>query len=145
MKAAGIDTTKFKPHSIRHASASALIANGGTLDQVMALGRWQSLTTFFKYYLKQRSTPNVTEMLVNGNSQNSRNSQNSENADEVLGALEGSEAQQYTVEEEGLGKLMEPFQGKMVTCRVLPGHVEHFILLSCVPLVSKLFWKNPKD
>ena len=97
MKAAGIDTTKFKPHSIRHASASALIANGGTLDQVMALGRWQSLTTFFKYYLKQRSTPNVTEMLVNGNSQNSRNSQNSENADEVLAALQARRIRSSTI------------------------------------------------
>ena len=63
MKKAGIDVSKYKPHSIRHASASALIMAGATLDQVMALGRWKSLSTFLKYYLKQRPTINVAALL----------------------------------------------------------------------------------
>ena len=100
MEAAGIDITKYKPHSIRHASASALISAGATLDQVMALGRWQSLTTFFKYYLKQRSTPNVTELLLSEGSQNSRNTRNSEDAetnDEVLAALQSRNIRNSTI------------------------------------------------
>ena len=63
MKKSGIDVSKYKPHSIRHASASALIMAGATLDQVMALGRWKSLSTFLKYYLKQRPTINAAALL----------------------------------------------------------------------------------
>jgi site-specific recombinase XerD len=50
----GVDTTKFKAHSIRSASASHLLETGSTVDEVMRRAHWKSRAVFSKYY--DRST-----------------------------------------------------------------------------------------
>ena len=52
MASAGIDTTLFKPHSVRSAATSkAKLNNACTADILKAAG-WTSATTFAKYYDK---------------------------------------------------------------------------------------------
>ena len=50
MTEAGIDTTKFKAHSVRGASAQEDLGQGATPDVVMQRGRWRSYTVFSRFY-----------------------------------------------------------------------------------------------
>ena len=49
---AGIDVTKFHPHSTRSASASAADSKFIPIDEIMHLARWKSADSFSKYYCK---------------------------------------------------------------------------------------------
>lgn len=53
MKAAGIDVSVFKPHSVRTAATSKAKANNASLDEIMKTAGWSSAATFAKYYDKQ--------------------------------------------------------------------------------------------
>jgi hypothetical protein len=46
----GIDTSRYKGHSIRGAAASARINAGESVDDVMHCGRWKSMSVFKHFY-----------------------------------------------------------------------------------------------
>ncbi len=72
MQQAGIDVEKFKAYSIRHASASAMIRKGVPCELVIKIGRWKSLTTFLKYYLRiDLNRMDVIATLTNCDQENS--------------------------------------------------------------------------
>ena len=52
---AGIDVTKFHPHSTRSTSASAAYSKFILIDEIMHLARWKSADSFFKYYYKHQT------------------------------------------------------------------------------------------
>eukprot|EP01126_Amoeba_proteus_P046415 TRINITY_DN5249_c0_g2_i7.p1 TRINITY_DN5249_c0_g2~~TRINITY_DN5249_c0_g2_i7.p1 ORF type:complete len:169 (+),score=25.31 TRINITY_DN5249_c0_g2_i7:233-739(+) len=66
MERAGINTEVYKAHSIRHAAASALVKANIPLDVILKLGRWKTLSTFVKYYLRTDTVVNVAKVLQNG-------------------------------------------------------------------------------
>ena len=49
---AGVDTTRYKAHSTRAASASAAKRNAASLDMIMKAAGWKSSDTFAKFYDK---------------------------------------------------------------------------------------------
>jgi len=49
---AGIDTDKFKAHSIRGASASCATEAGLALEEVLKAADWSCQSTFQKFYYK---------------------------------------------------------------------------------------------
>jgi site-specific recombinase XerD len=52
MGKAGIDTSKFKPHSTRAASTSAASRASVKLEEILETAGWSSESTFAKYYNK---------------------------------------------------------------------------------------------
>ena len=50
MKAAGIDTNIFKPHSTRSASTSAAKAANVPIQEIMTIAGWRSDSVFAKFY-----------------------------------------------------------------------------------------------
>jgi len=52
MAAAGIDTSHFKPHSIRGASSTKAVEAGESIDDVAQFGRWRSTSVFKQFYLR---------------------------------------------------------------------------------------------
>lgn len=52
LKASGIDTTKFAPHSTRAASTSAALASGININTLMQQASWKRANTFAKHYNK---------------------------------------------------------------------------------------------
>jgi integrase len=55
MKAAGIDTTRYKPHSTRSASTSAAARVGVTIDNILSCAGWSNCETFARFYNKPLS------------------------------------------------------------------------------------------
>jgi integrase len=53
----------YKPHSIRHASASAMIDKGISVNQVMRLGRWKSVQVFMTFYNRSKLVINGAQVL----------------------------------------------------------------------------------
>ena len=65
MKAAGIDTTVFKPHSMRAAATSAAKAANVPLQEIMNTAGWHSNSTFAKFYDRPiRSDNNFAEAVL---------------------------------------------------------------------------------
>ena len=65
MKAAGIDTTVFKPHSMRAAATSAAKAANVPLQEIMNTAGWRSDSTFVKFYDRPiRSDNNFAEAVL---------------------------------------------------------------------------------
>ena len=62
MAAAGVDTQKWKAHSVRGASATNLLDKGTSVEDVMRAGRWGSFLVFRDFY--DRSTRNVNVIRV---------------------------------------------------------------------------------
>ena len=56
MTAAGIDTLRFAPHSIRCASTSAACRGGAPVNEIMQKAGWASDNVFAKYYNKPLHT-----------------------------------------------------------------------------------------
>lgn len=52
MQRTGIDTTTFKAHSIRGATASSLRKSGLSLKRIISRGRWKNGSVFKKHYLR---------------------------------------------------------------------------------------------
>ena len=52
MRKAGLDITKFTPHSIRAASTSAAMWSGIPIESILATAGWTKESTFRKYYNK---------------------------------------------------------------------------------------------
>jgi len=52
MRAAGIDTDMFKPHSTRAASASAAYSRDTPIDIILQTAGWKSTCTFATFYKK---------------------------------------------------------------------------------------------
>ncbi len=52
MELAGIDTSSFKAHSIRGASASRLVQRGCNIQQIMKRGRWKSDSVLRRFYIR---------------------------------------------------------------------------------------------
>ena len=50
MEKAGVDISQFTPYTTRHASASAALQRGLSLDEVLSLGCWSTPSTFIKHY-----------------------------------------------------------------------------------------------
>ena len=53
---------KFKSHSIRMAATTKLLEEGMSVDQVMTLGGWSSMSVFHKFY-NRRKLDNPTELI----------------------------------------------------------------------------------
>jgi integrase len=53
----------YKPHSIRHASASAMIDRGVSVNQIMRLGRWKSVQVFMTFYNRSKLVVNGAQVL----------------------------------------------------------------------------------
>lgn len=56
MELAGIDTTKFKPHSTRAASTSAVKLKSVPLENILESAGWNNDCVFAKYYNKTFNT-----------------------------------------------------------------------------------------
>lgn len=52
LREAGIDTSRFAPHSTRAASTSAALASGININTLMAQASWKRANTFAKHYNK---------------------------------------------------------------------------------------------
>ena len=52
LDSAGIDTTRFKPHSTRQASTSAAKQNAVSLQEILNSAGWASASTFARFYGK---------------------------------------------------------------------------------------------
>lgn len=52
LRSAGIDTTRFAPHSTRAASTSAALSSGININTLMAQASWKRANTFAKHYNK---------------------------------------------------------------------------------------------
>ena len=52
MSQAGVDTTRFAPHSVRCASTSAARRGGAPINEIMKKAGWASTDVFAKYYDK---------------------------------------------------------------------------------------------
>lgn len=60
LKQSGIDTKKYSPHSVRHASTSAALRAGVSIDTIRTTAGWsKNSNTFFNYY--NRSLENANE------------------------------------------------------------------------------------
>ena len=69
MKAAGIDTTVFKPHSKRSAATSAAKAANVPIQEIMNTAGWRSGSTFAKFYdCPIRSENNFAEAVLSSTS-----------------------------------------------------------------------------
>jgi len=60
----GLDTSLFKPHSLRGAVATRMLDLGNTLSDVLRLGRWKSFSAFDNYYNRQSSRVDVLSSLT---------------------------------------------------------------------------------
>jgi hypothetical protein len=63
MKAAGLDTVKYKAHSTRMAAATAAIDKGVSVEDVMKVGRWLSWSVFERFYNRAKVKSNFTQKL----------------------------------------------------------------------------------
>ena len=57
LKESGIDTSKFKGHSMRHASTSKADLLGASLKDILGMGNWSSESVWQKHYHKPIETP----------------------------------------------------------------------------------------
>ena len=57
----GIDTTKFKAHSTRGASATAATDRGVSISEILQLGDWSQESNFQKFYYRLNLTLQVAE------------------------------------------------------------------------------------
>lgn len=64
MKLAGINTEKYKGHSIRGASASSAKELGASLNAIMRNASWRDSKSFAKYYHKTVEDPGVVQRLL---------------------------------------------------------------------------------
>lgn len=53
LQLAGVDTSTFKPHSVRHASTSSALKKGITLENILNTAGWSRPSTFTKFYLRE--------------------------------------------------------------------------------------------
>lgn len=69
MKAVGIGTTVFKPHSIRDAATCTAKAAIVTIQEIMNTAGWCSVSTFAKFYYHPiRSDNNFPEAALSSTS-----------------------------------------------------------------------------
>ena len=52
IEGAGIDMSLFKPHSTRHASATAAFAANIPIDEILKRAGWSNAMTFKRFYYK---------------------------------------------------------------------------------------------
>ena len=64
LQAAGIDTSQFKPHSVRGASASAAARGGVALSDILALACWSSDSTFRRFYYRPVLHPEASRAVL---------------------------------------------------------------------------------
>ena len=62
---AGIDTSIFKAHSVRGASASAAHERGASLQDILDLADWSTDSTFRRFYYRPRHNSSITKTLLN--------------------------------------------------------------------------------
>lgn len=72
LQAAGIDTSQFKPHSVRGASASAAARGGVALSDILALACWSSDSTFRRFYYKPVLHPDASRSVLSVTRESSR-------------------------------------------------------------------------
>lgn len=66
MKLAGINTSIYKTHSIRSATASKAIESGLSVDEVMKKGRWKSRGVFQRFYDRANLKQNFSKTVLSG-------------------------------------------------------------------------------
>ena len=71
LQGVGIDTSQFKPHSFRGASASTTARGGVTLSDVLAMASWSSDSTFKRFYYKLVLHPDASRAVLRGCQQKS--------------------------------------------------------------------------
>ena len=62
---AGIDTSIFKAHSVRGASASAAYERGASLQDILDIADWSTDSTFRRFYYRPRHNSSITKTLLN--------------------------------------------------------------------------------
>ena len=62
---AGIDTSIFKAHSVRGASASAAYERGASLQDILDLADWSTDSAFRRFYYRPRHNSSITKTLLN--------------------------------------------------------------------------------
>lgn len=67
MSASGVDTQRFKAHSIRMAVTSKAVATGLSLDEIKRRGRWRSWQVIQDYYERAQVTGNFVARLASAN------------------------------------------------------------------------------
>ena len=61
---AGIDTSVFKAHSVRGASASAAYERGASLQDILNLADWSTDSTFRRFYYRPRHNSSISKSLL---------------------------------------------------------------------------------
>ena len=61
---AGIDSSIFKAHSVRGASASAAYERGASLQDILDLADWSTDSTFRRFYYKPRLNSSIKKTLL---------------------------------------------------------------------------------
>ena len=64
MRDAGIDVDRYKGHSLRGATATAMIDAGADPDDVMMRGRWKSSSVFKRFYDRSRRGSQMPASMV---------------------------------------------------------------------------------
>ena len=62
---AGIDTSTFKAHSVRGASASPAYERGATLQDILDLADWSTDSTFRRFHHRPKHNSSITKTLLN--------------------------------------------------------------------------------
>ena len=52
LRSSGVNLDTFSAHSCRSASTSKAAASGVSLERILMVGQWSTLSTFYDYYRK---------------------------------------------------------------------------------------------
>ncbi len=70
MTKAGINTSVYKPHSLRAATTSGAVIAGGSLQQILSTAGWSNAGTFAKFYHKTvKAEKSMGEKILDAHSQ----------------------------------------------------------------------------
>ena len=65
MKLSGIDTEKYKAHSLRSAAVSKASQVGMSVEQILEKANWSKATTFHRFYCKQiKQTEDIQQAIL---------------------------------------------------------------------------------
>ena len=67
MTLAGLDTSIFRPHSVRSASTSAAKRGGASVTEIMSTAGWSSTSTFRRFYDRPVNTLSMFDVAVLSN------------------------------------------------------------------------------
>ncbi|KAG0931393.1 hypothetical protein G6F32_011682 [Rhizopus arrhizus] len=91
MAEAGIDTSNYKPHSIRSASSTKAVEKGSSIEEVKQHANWSRRAfTFEDYYYKPTAQQSTSTEIVNSIFSMSENHTTLEDESESIGIVKGT-------------------------------------------------------